>query len=99
MGGLPGGPIDNSEHELTFWEKKVDALLMLLTARKLVRVDAMRRSIENLPPDAYDKMGYYERWMSAITDLLLTRGVLTTDELGRKMAEVEMREAESRGRG
>jgi hypothetical protein len=94
MGGLPAGPIDKSEHELTFWEKRVDALMVLLAApeRQLLRVDATRRAIENLPPDAYDKMTYYERWMAAITEVLLSRGVLTSDELGRRLAEIEARE-------
>ena len=30
MGGEPGGPIDRSEHEYVLWEKRVDALLLLL---------------------------------------------------------------------
>jgi hypothetical protein len=95
MGGLPAGPIDRAEHDLSFFEKRVDALMMLLSdpKRQLVRVDELRRSIENLPPDAYDTMSYYERWISAITDVLLSRGVFTSDELGRKMDEIEQRES------
>jgi hypothetical protein len=34
-------------------------------------------------------MGYYERWMHAITQTLVQRGVLTVDEIGRKLAEIE----------
>ena len=31
MGGEPGGgPIDKAEHEVTFWEQRVDAMLVLL---------------------------------------------------------------------
>jgi hypothetical protein len=69
--------------------------MMLLSApeRKLVRVDESRRAIEALPPQAYDTLGYYERWMAAIAAVLLQRGVVTADELGRKMAEVEARHA------
>ena len=93
MGGLPAGAIDRDEHAKEAWEKRVDALARLLSAKKLRRVDEARRAIEALPPDAYDRMSYYERWMAATAQLLLERGVLTSDDLGRKMAEVKAREA------
>jgi hypothetical protein len=94
MGGLPGGPVERVEHDHALWEKRVDALMQLLSSpkRQLLRVDELRRNIEALPPDAYDEMSYYERWISAIANTLLQRGVITTDELGRKMAEVVARE-------
>ncbi len=95
MGGLPAGPVERSEHDYALWEKRVDALMVLLAApqRRLLRVDELRRNIEALPPDAYDKMTYCERWISAITNTMLQRGVVTADELGRRMAEVEARGA------
>lgn len=94
LGGLPAGPIDRSEHDYALWEKRVDALLVLLAspARRVISVDELRRGIEQLGPGAYDELGYYERWISSITSALLERGVLTVDELGRKLAEVEARE-------
>jgi hypothetical protein len=97
LGGLPAGPIERAEHDYAFWEKRIDALMMLLSApeRKLVRVDESRRAIENLSPDAYQNLSYYERWMAAIVSTLLQRGVITADELGRKMAEVEARAAKT----
>ena len=93
MGGQPAGPVERGEHDHALWEKRVDALMMLLSApsRRLMRVDELRRNIEALPPDAYDRMSYYERWISAIANTLLQRGVVTSDELGRKMAEVAAR--------
>lgn len=92
MGGLPAGTVERREHDYALWEKRVDALMLLLSQRDLLRVDELRRNIEALPPDAYDKMSYYERWISAIANALLQRGVITTDELGRKMAEIEARQ-------
>jgi hypothetical protein len=59
--------------------------------RQLVKVDELRRNIEGLGVDAYDRMGYYERWMHAIVQTLIQRGVISIDELGRKMAEQEAR--------
>jgi hypothetical protein len=58
-------------------------------------VDELRRNIEGLGADAYDKLTYYERWMHSIAQTLIQRGVLTTEELGRKIAEVEQRDRDT----
>ena len=65
--------------------------MMLLSAkdRDLLKVDELRRNIESLGADAYERMGYYERWMHSIVQTLIQRGVITIDELGRKLAEQE----------
>jgi hypothetical protein len=88
MGGLPAGPVERDEHAYEQWEQRVDALMMLLSAkeRRLLRVDELRRNIESLGAEAYDRMGYYERWMHAIVQTLIQRGVISIDELGRTMA-------------
>jgi hypothetical protein len=93
MGGLPSGPVVPSEHDYALWEKRVDALMKLLSppSNDLLSTDALRRNIEALGPDAYDAMSYYERWMAGMCNALLQRGVITADELGRKMAEIEAR--------
>jgi Nitrile hydratase beta subunit len=36
-------------------------------------------------------MSYYQRWMASVGENLLEKGVITVDELGRKMAEIEAR--------
>lgn len=94
MGGLPAARCERDEHEYEQWEKRVDALMMLLSGRKpdLMKVDELRRNIEALGPGAYDSMGYYERWMHAIAQTLIQRGVISIDELGRKLAELEGRD-------
>jgi hypothetical protein len=93
MGGQPAGPVDTSEHVTALWEKRVDAMMMLLTNRKppLLTVDQIRRAIESLPPDAYDRMGYYERWIAALTQIMTERGVLTRDEIDARVAAVRAR--------
>jgi hypothetical protein len=93
MGGLPAGKVAPTEHEYALWEKRVDALMMLLSQRGHLKVDELRRNIEALGPAAYDAMGYYERWMHSIGQAMIQRGLISIDELGRKMAEVEQREA------
>lgn len=95
MGGLPAGPVEASEHDYALWEKRVDALMVLLSqkGRNLLNVDELRRNIESIGGDAYETMGYYERWIFSITQTMIQRGVVSIDELNRKMAEVEARVA------
>lgn len=96
MGGLPAGKVEATEHDYEEWERRVDALMILLSGikggRKLMTVDELRKNIETLPPEAYDRMSYYERWVTSITQIMIQRGVVTTEELGRKMAEIEKRD-------
>ena len=94
VGGEAAGPVERTEHDHALWEKRVDALLMLLTRKspQLMSVDELRRNIESLGAEAYDTMSYYERWIRSISQTLIQRGVITIDELGRKMVEVERRD-------
>ena len=94
MGGVPAGAVEPTEHDYALWEKRVDALMMLLSSeeRRLVTVDELRRNIESLGPEAYDRMTYYERWIHAITQTLLQRGVISVDELGRMIEVIRARE-------
>jgi len=89
MGGLPAGPVEATEHDYALWEKRVDALLVLLSKKGHITVDELRRNIEGLGAEAYEKMSYYERWIYAITQTLIQRGVISIDELGSRMAQVQ----------
>ena len=93
LGGLPGGPIDREEHDLTLYEKRVDALLMLLVGpkREIFRVDALRRAIEDYAESEYDGLPYYDRWIKAIRNLLVEQEVLDAEEIDAKCAEIRAR--------
>lgn len=91
MGGLPAGPVERSEHDYADWERRVDAMGVLLSQERLLTVDQRRRAIETLAPEDYDSLRYYERWVIALGQTLIQRGLITTDELKRKMLEVEKR--------
>ena len=94
MGGDAAGPVEKTEHDYAPWEKRVDALMMLLSDRErnLLRVDELRRNIEAIAPDVYERFSYYERWITSITQTLIQRGAITSDELARKLEDVERRE-------
>ena len=89
MGGLPAGTVQPTEHDYALWEKRVDALMVLLSKKGHVTVDELRRNIETLGAGAYDKMSYYERWIYSITQTLIQRGIITIDELGRAIAQAQ----------
>lgn len=93
MGGLPAGPVEATEHDYALWEKRVDALMMLLSqpGRDLLKVDELRRNIESIGGNAYETMTYYERWVFSITQTMIQRGVVSVEELNQKMADVEAR--------
>jgi hypothetical protein len=99
VGGLDFGPIDRSEHDLALWEKRTDALLVLLVGakRRAFRVDAMRRVIEDYGQQEYDSTTYYQKWIRAVRNLLLEQEIISKAELDRKMSEVAA-EFERRGR-
>ena len=89
-GGWPtDAPIDRSEHAHADWELRVDALHQVLGRKGLRSIDEMRRAIESLPPEEYESIGYYERWTAALEILLVEKGILTTEEIDCKMAQLD----------
>jgi len=95
MGGLPAATVVPAEHDYAMWEKRVDALLVLLSNRQapLVSTDELRRNIESLGSEAYERMTYYERWIFSIAQTLIQRGVISVDELGSRIQKVSARES------
>jgi hypothetical protein len=91
MGGLPAGPVACDEHAFALWEKRVDALMVLCTSKGLFTVDGLRRALEEMGPDAFESMTYYERWIAAVARNLMDAGAFTAAELSAKMAEVAAR--------
>ena len=95
LGGHPAGPIDRDEHDPSFWEKRVDAMVMLLSAKYgILRVDEMRRAIEQLPGDVYRDLSYYERWMAALAFHLVDKGILEQSEIDVRIDAIRARQQE-----
>jgi nitrile hydratase subunit beta len=86
-GGWPTeARIDRTEHELADWELLTDALLGALGRRGLMNVDQLRRGIESMPPEDYERASYYERWLFSIEARLAEAGVLAPGELDARLA-------------
>ena len=85
-GGVPtDAPIDRSEHELADWEILTDALLGVLSSRDVVNVDEMRRGIESMPAEEYERASYYERWLSSAETILTEKGILQPGEVDARL--------------
>ncbi len=85
-GGRPTDvPIDRSEHQLADWELLTDALVGVLGRRGLMNVDELRRGIESMPPDEYERASYYERWLYSVETVLTDKGVLALGELDARL--------------
>ena len=99
VGGLEGGPIDLSEHDVAHWEWQIDAMVRLALKKGLISDFAeLRDGIEKLTPDDYERCTYYERWAKALAQALVSRGVVDEQQLAAKAAEVKVRqEAEDCG--
>jgi hypothetical protein len=91
LGGQPAGPVRPSEHEIEPWEKRIEAILRCMQLRDppIVTVDELRRGIEDLPPELYDSLTYYERWIASLTNILVEKGVLVRDEVERRMVAIK----------
>ena len=93
LGGLPAGPVDRDEHELAYWERRIEAMISLCFAKGVLKdVAQLRDGIENLPPDAYEELSYYERWAASMALLLQDAGVVTEAELQSAVARLRRAE-------
>jgi nitrile hydratase subunit beta len=91
MGGRPTDePLNLQEHALADWEVLADAVALALGSKGIRTTDESRRAMEDMPSDDYLSLSYYERWIKGTEHLLVAdKGILTTEEIDRKMAELE----------
>ncbi len=97
VGGLDFGVIDRHDHDLALWEKRTDAMLILLVGTKkgVFKIDAMRRVIEDYGQQEYDRTEYYEKWIRAIRNLVVEQEIVTRDEVDKRMSDVARQHADA----
>jgi Nitrile hydratase beta subunit len=78
--------IDRSEHPLADWEILTDALVGALARRGWINVDELRRGIESMPPEGYERASYYERWLFSIETILTEKHLLAAGELDGRLS-------------
>jgi nitrile hydratase subunit beta len=84
MGGMHGfGPVVAEKNEPVFhsrWEGRV-RVMMTRTVGRFYHLDEFRHAIERMPPHAYLRASYYEKWLHALETLMVEQGVITPEEL------------------
>ncbi|MGZ5142595.1 MAG: hypothetical protein ACXWCP_03420 [Burkholderiales bacterium] len=91
LGGTPAGPIEKEQHELQLWEKRVEALLLLMKRRQIQSSDENRRALESLGAEVYHALTYSERRILALSNNLISKGVFSIEELAAKLQQIEQR--------
>jgi nitrile hydratase subunit beta len=85
LGGMHGlGPIAPEKNEPVFhepWEARVYAIVRAMGAWRKWNIDASRFQREQIPPAEYLRMSYYEKWLAGLCELMVAKGLVTSDEL------------------
>jgi len=93
VGGQQGAPIDLAEHDTAYWEWQIDAMVRLALKKGLISDFAeLRDGIEHLAQDDYDKCTYYERWAKSLAYTLVSRGVISEQQLSNQIDAVRARQ-------
>ena len=94
IGGQQGGPVDLSDHETAHWEWQIDAMVRLALSKGLISDFAeLRDGIEQLTPEDYERLSYYERWARSLAWTLVSRGVVSEQAIAEKIDEIRARRA------
>ena len=93
VGGLPAGPIGPRGHDPEPWERLLTALLSTVgpSKAKIHCLDEFRRAREDLEPNFYKSLTYFEMWAQGFINLMEEKGVLTRAEVEARTAEIKDR--------
>ncbi|WP_413741165.1 nitrile hydratase subunit beta [Sodalis sp. RH15] len=91
MGGLHGfGTVEVEFDEPVFhseWESRVFCITQVLDTLEIWNLDEHRHEIERMNPVDYLAAGYYGRWLFAMEQLLDRKGIVSREEMERRIAE------------
>ena len=93
VGGLPAGPIGPRGHEPEPWELLITALVSTVgpSKAKINTIDEFRRAREDLDPEFYNSLTYFEMWTHGFIKLMEGKGVLTRAEVEKRASEIKDR--------
>lgn len=88
IGGMEGlGEIRQVENEPRFyedWERTAFAILLGMAAQGYWNLDEFRHGFERMNPVHHFTAGYYAKWLSSSSTLLVEKGVIDKDELDQR---------------
>src|SRR5450432_2454816 len=67
------------------WEKRVNALYSLAVRLGVFNMDEYRHAIERMEPRHYLSASYYERSLTSLATLCVEKGLVTREELERRV--------------
>ena len=87
IGGDRAGPIPMTEAPVPDWALLATALGNVLGPRgkKLVTLHEVRRAREELGPVRYHELGYFERSLQGLHDILVEKGILSAGEVSQRI--------------
>ncbi|MEA2973185.1 MAG: nitrile hydratase subunit beta [Actinomycetota bacterium] len=77
------------------WESRMHVMALASQVRGFFVLDEQRHACEKLPPAMYIHCNYYERWFAAVAGLLVSKGVITQDQLDARVAQFLAGEAKA----
>lgn len=51
----------------------------------------MRRAIEDMKPEDYRRLGYFDKWAVGISTLVVEKGLMTQDEIEWRVGDISAR--------
>lgn len=92
LGGQPGGPVERTDHDAEPWQNLVTALMYLLRDHcHLAKTDEMRRAIEDMDPEDYRRLGYFDKWAVGLSTLVVEKGLISPEELAERCGVIGVR--------
>ena len=89
-GGWPTEePIDQSEHLIKDWERRFEAMNSILSEKGIMRVDEVRRAVEDIEANKYESSGYYDRRVESLETLMVEKSILTREAIDRKVSDMD----------
>jgi hypothetical protein len=96
VGGQPDVPSPYLEKEEEAWEMNTYVTCECLGWRGVWNSEERRRAENDLGTTLYFGLPYYARWVTVAAKTLITKGLITPDELSAKVDEVRARLAARR---
>lgn len=96
FGPVPYEPSSDATETDTFherWEGEAYAAFVATLGNGFASIDEFRHSIERMPPGRYLESSYYDRWVTAITRLLMEEGVVDSGAFEARTDAFEASEA------
>ena len=85
VGGMRGFPlvvaVGDEPAFHSDWEAHVFGMMHALIKQRVLTLDEVRDTIEQMPVAEYLGASYYERWLHAMTVLLVAKDVLTAADI------------------